>query len=93
MSKKTFKGGLDSLLQTTSSNQKATTTSTISTTLDINKPDETRATFIVREDYLDQIKAVAYWERLLVKDVVNNALADYLTKYGNVKPIPNKSIN
>ena len=38
----------------------------------------TRDTFILRIDYLEKIKALAYWERKKVKDVVDEALGSYL---------------
>lgn len=42
------------------------------------KPDETRATFIVNEEQLDCIKAMAYWERISIKDVLSQAIDAYL---------------
>jgi hypothetical protein len=98
MSKKNFKGGFDSLLgdnekpkrgrpktqdkEITKSSQEGT------------KVNETRATFIVNEELLDKLKAIAYWERTLIKDEINKALEDRLEKYekknGAVKPIPKK---
>jgi len=38
----------------------------------------TRATFILRNDYLEKIKALAYWERKKVKEVIDEALEAYL---------------
>ena len=91
MAKKNFKGGLDSLLQnTTGANPNLSTT--LSPQNNSTKPNELRATFIVREDYLEKIKAVAYWDRILVKDVMNIALGQYLEKYGSVKSIPQKNV-
>jgi hypothetical protein len=56
------------------------------------KPYETRATFIVREDLLEDLKAIAYWERSLIKDVVNRALAaeveSYKKAHKGLQPIP-----
>jgi hypothetical protein len=56
--------------------------------------NETRATFIINEDLLEKLKAIAYWERLLIKDVVNTALQEIVAKYekksGAIKPIPKK---
>ena len=89
MAKKNFKGGLDSLLQSTTSNNISTSIPTVKN--DTTKPNELRATFIVREDYLEKIKAVAYWDRLLVKDVINTAIGQYIEKYGNIKPVPQKN--
>jgi hypothetical protein len=38
----------------------------------------TRATFILRKDYLERIKASAYWERKSIKEVMNEAMEAYL---------------
>lgn len=38
----------------------------------------TRATFIMREDLVEKIKDVAYWDRKQVKEVVNEAIEAYL---------------
>jgi hypothetical protein len=38
----------------------------------------TRATFILRKDYLDKLKALAYWERKTIKEVTDEALRLYL---------------
>jgi predicted nucleic-acid-binding protein len=58
------------------------------------KENETRATFIVNEVTLEQLKAIAYWERKLIKEVVNTALQEAVAKYekksGDIKPIPKK---
>jgi len=37
-----------------------------------------RATFIVKRDYLDKIKALAYWKRVTATELVNQALETYL---------------
>lgn len=99
MSKKNFSGGLSSLLGESS----ITVAPEViekpkkeikKTSQEGTKENETRATFIVNEDLLEKIKAVAYWERLLLKDVINTSIEDYITKYqkkfGDIKPIPNK---
>ncbi len=49
----------------------------------------TRATFIVNKDLNEKIKAVAYWDRLTVKEVLHEALMEYL-KGRSVKPVPKK---
>ena len=58
------------------------------------KESETRATFIINEAYLERIKALAYWERIQIKDAINDALKEYLEKYetshGKIKPKPEK---
>jgi hypothetical protein len=57
------------------------------------KAGETRATIIVKKETLAQIKALSYWERLPVKDIVAKALeteiARYLKELGEIKPLPN----
>lgn len=56
------------------------------------KAHETRATFIVDEDLLEKLKAVAYWERLNIKEVINDTFQNYVEAYekakGTIKPIP-----
>lgn len=58
------------------------------------KESETRATFIINEELLDKLKSIAYWERVLIKDVLNTAIQDTIAKYerknGDIKPIPKK---
>ncbi len=40
----------------------------------------TRATFILRKEYLKKLKALAYWERKTIKEVIDEALGSYLEK-------------
>ncbi len=54
-------------------------------TMALNKTSEkglkdgwTRATFILRRDYLEKLKASAYWERKKIKEVIDEALGSYL---------------
>ena len=102
--KKDFTGGLSSLLgestpaklqETISPAKSANKSTEISKTSQIGtKANETRATFIVNEGALEKLKAIAYWERLQIKDVVASALESYLNTYekasGPIKPIPQK---
>jgi hypothetical protein len=102
MAKKSFSGGLSSLLGETKQPEQAaeqkeakapkkeiTKTSQIGT-----KEKETRATFIVNEDLLEKMKSLAYWDRVLIKDIVNTAFEDYIARYekknGEVKEMPKK---
>lgn len=59
------------------------------------KENETRATFIINEELLENLKAIAYWERKTIKEVLNNALSTAVAKYenknGKIIPMPNKS--
>ena len=38
----------------------------------------TRATFILNKNHLEKLKALAYWERKTIKDVIDEALGNYL---------------
>lgn len=99
MSKKDFTGGLNSLLGDQPEKPKrgrpVTQTKEITkSSQEGTKDNETRATFIVNEDLLEKLKAIAYWDRVLIKDVVNTALQEIVAKYekknGDIKPIPKK---
>lgn len=99
MSKKDFTGGLNSLLGEQPDSPKrgrpVTQTKEITkSSQEGTKEKETRATFIVNEDLLEKLKAIAYWDRVLIKDVVNTALQEIAAKYekknGDIKPIPKK---
>ena len=46
-----------------------------------------RATFIIQEEQLEKIKALAYWERKKIKDVIAEAISAYLEDK-DVAPIP-----
>ena len=49
----------------------------------------TRATFIVNQELNNKLKALAYWNRLTVKEVIHDALTQYI-KDKKIKPIPKK---
>lgn len=51
----------------------------------------TRATFIIKTEFNDKIKAIAYWDRLTVKEVMHEALAAYLQDR-NVQPVQKKKL-
>ena len=102
MAKKNFSGGLNSLLgepkqaerpaeqaEPKAPKKEITKTSQIGT-----KAKETRATFIVNENLLEKMKALAYWDRVLIKDIVNAALEEHIARYekknGEIKQMPIK---
>lgn len=85
MPKKNFVGGVSSLMGDKPNSPKRgrpiTQTKEITkSSQEGTKENETRATFIVNEELLDKIKAIAYWDRVLVKDVLNTALQEYVDK-------------
>jgi len=99
MSKKNFSGGLNSLLgeqpEKPKKGRPVTQTKEVTkSSQEGTKENEVRATFIVREDLLEKLKAIAYWDRLLIKEVVNTALQEAIDKYeknnGEIKPILKK---
>ena len=51
------------------------------------RPGWTRATFIVRDETLQKLKAVAYWDRKELKRVVEEAFQSYLSGK-RTDPIP-----
>jgi len=55
------------------------------------KPGEMRKTYLVSKQLDDKINAVAYWDRRTVKEVVNEALNNYIAGYekknGIIKPV------
>jgi hypothetical protein len=46
----------------------------------------TRATFVLRKDYLGKLKAVSYWDRKKMKEVIDEALWAYL-RGKRIKPL------
>lgn len=48
-----------------------------------------RATFILRQDYLEKIKAYAYWERLQIKEVFDEMCEQFFANK-KVRSIPQK---
>ena len=95
MSKKDFTGGLNSLLGDQPEKPKrgrpVTQTKEITkSSQEGTKENETRATFIINEELLDKLKAIAYWDRVLIKDVVNTALQEYVDKR-KPKPRPEEA--
>lgn len=94
--KKSFTGGVDSLLGGADRKEEAPQK------VRIRKPGRpttrtsptTRATFILEEETLEKFKAIAYWERLHISQQLRNLMADYVKayekKHGPVKPIENR---
>lgn len=89
MAGKTFKGGMDSLLSGSRSVKESTskrgrpkvnTREITKTSQAGTKEGETRATFIINEKHLELVKALAYWDRISIKDALFIAIDDYLTK-------------
>ena len=74
MTRKSFKTSFNLLLDEDSSKIK-------------KKPDnkEIRATFIIKEDNIKRLKAIAYWEKDKIKNILNEALSKYIELYEKEK--------
>ncbi|MBI9063345.1 MAG: hypothetical protein JEZ14_15290 [Marinilabiliaceae bacterium] len=77
MAKKNFTGGMDLLLQGSKNNiennKKADKEKSQSKT--------TKATYYFDTDTLQKIKAIAYYERNTIGEILNAALKDYIRSY------------
>ena len=51
--------------------------------------DLIRATFILKQDYLDKIKSYAYWERIQIKDVFDD-MCEQFFQDKKIRSIPEK---
>ncbi|MFA5998441.1 MAG: hypothetical protein WC747_00270 [Candidatus Babeliales bacterium] len=51
--------------------------------------DLIRATFILKQDYLEKIKSYAYWERLQIKDVFDEMCQQFFANK-KVRSVPEK---
>lgn len=94
MSKKNFSGGLSTVLGDQPETIKSESIKTSKIGL---KENETRATFILDESLYNKLKAIAHWDRRLIKDVLNEVLQDAVTRYekknGDIKPVPKKKLS
>ena len=75
MQKKRFNTSFDSILLEESQKKDQ----------DIHTHKNVRTTVIARADYIDKVKAIAYWERKKIKDILNESLKDYILKYEKEK--------
>lgn len=95
MSKKTFKGGLNTLLGETPTkriaSKKATTkkagrprtqTKTVTKSSEEGtKEGEIRATFIIKVEEVDKIKAIAFNEGVMIKDIIGAFIRAGIERY------------
>ena len=80
---KNFTSGLATILGEAPSKSKRKETSDIKKVITKSsqigtKENDTRATFIVSEQQLESIKALAYWERLSIKELIAHMIECYL---------------
>lgn len=77
MSKKNFTGGIDSLFQNSTSEAK----NVMPEKIEIKTPSYSRTTIILNNKTYEKIKAIAYWERKPIKDVIEMAFKALLSNY------------
>ncbi len=51
--------------------------------------DLIRATFIIKQEHLEKIKACAYWERIQIKDVIED-MCEQFFENRKIRSIPQK---
>ena len=73
MTKKSFKTSFDSLLGEDKKPQEKMT------------DKEIRSTFIVKQTNINKMKAISYWERKMIKDILDEALTTYIENYEKEK--------
>jgi hypothetical protein len=79
MTKKEFSNGLDNLLRSTIKKEEIEVP--INQEAQMEKSVNVRATFILDSKQLETIKAIAYWERIQIKNVLEKALNQYIKSY------------
>ena len=79
MAKKNFKTGIDGLLQSSVPKKKSVNKKNKAVNL-----NHVKATYYLDTQVLNQIKAIAYYEREAIGHVVNEALKKYVSRYKNV---------
>lgn len=55
------------------------------------RPGWSRATLIIRDEHIEKVKALAFWERKEIKQVVDEALRTFL-KGKTIKPIKKEGV-
>jgi transposase len=81
MAKKNFSSGIDSLFQ----DSKKEVTKEISKEKEKQIASFCRTTLIVNNDTYEKIKAIAYWERKAIKDIIENTFKHILSEYSSEK--------
>ena len=86
MSKKNFTANFDALLGEERATQKQR---------DQQEPARSVTTIITDPETLQKIRGIAYWERIRIRDVINQALKTYIANYeatrGTIQLIPKQT--
>jgi hypothetical protein len=84
MARKSFKSGIDEILGI--SENKNT-----EKFADKEKTDESRTSIVVKSQYLNKLKSIAYWERKTLKNITDEAFDFYIQSYEEKNGEVNKS--
>lgn len=77
MSKKEFTSGLDILLRGSGSEKMEDSQNKVINNYEVK---EKRATFIVNEEHVHTLKALAYWQRKQIKQIIKESLELYFSQ-------------
>ena len=86
MTKKNFSSGFDKLLGSSPSNdkkekeQKKKEVETVEEQKEAVDP-EVRATYILKQSTVNKLKDIAYWERAMLKEIIQDALEGYVENW------------
>lgn len=82
MAKKQFTSNFQDIFKPTVEPEKSTITLSSNESKPINIPDEiVRTTILLNKSTYETIKAIAYWERVQIKDILTIALGTIINKY------------
>lgn len=79
MSKKNFKTSFDDILSGEISPNKHSQDKVIKS--EQFSYSETKATFVIRDDHLDKLRAIAFMERKMIKSILSDALSIFFENY------------
>lgn len=77
MAKKNFKSGMDLLLQGSKNHIEAEKKAE----KNLSQPYNTKATYYFNAETLQSIKAIAYYDRITIGEVIDHALRKYVQTY------------
>ncbi len=95
MSKNKFEGGgFDSLMGGLPKKDNKDTVKVDRIEATESSEKEIKATFLVNELLLEKLRAIAYWDRKLIKEILHMGLSSLVNEYekknGPINPVPNK---
>ena len=76
MTKKSFNTALTDIFSSTENSSRNETKKEV-----LDGEELTRTTLILTSKTYDKIKAIAYWERKLIKDIIEDGLSQIISRY------------